>query len=374
MKRNRTLILACNEEPGAAAPAQAISPEDVVIADPAGNALPDPAAPGGDDATPATAAGLLAANASTAGANLQNQSLTSFVQAFPNDPMDDLVNFLCPPVPTGLKFEYFVRGKANAMGEASGDLNGVNGLPAVVSPDPASTESGMLVAHGLEFPFSQGEADMADATPGWSSEQELQDRLAWLNGLVRRGIAKRVLAAAATAAGSATSLTLGAAVDPIQAFETHIQTVADEMGGREYVRILLGSTAYSILKFHAKLAGGTNYAYMSNGLKRLADLFELPHENVRVSYHQVLTSKQGKTAASGRILTAAQTYVFGAHSRPNKRDRSFMKRFFMNTNGAPMWVYDYEPHPMQQRRGLAYYELVKATNTSAVKRLTLATS
>jgi hypothetical protein len=358
-------ILVRNEDPAPDAPVQ---PEDVAILDQAGRPVGNSAAALPVVAATQTHPGVR--NASASLATVASQRLTTFVVGLRADPVDDLVSFLAPMVAAGLKFEYLVASNNNNLATVDGDVVGQNGLPGVIVFDAESTASGTLQFRGLETPFTQTDRDGADAVPGWGARQEEERRITRLRNAIVRGRAQRVLAAAATAAGGAVSQAWTGSDDPIALLKADITTVADAIGAREFVRICFGSTAWGYLTGHAKLTGGTSYPYQLSNLQRIADLLELPAGNIKVSYHQAVSSKQGLTSAKGRIFTAAEAYIFGCSPTPTLDDPSFLKTFYMNLNGQPMSAYQWNPHPLVTNLGVAYYDLVKATNAAAVVRRT----
>lgn len=361
-------IIALHEDPAPApAPAPVIDPASVVInGAPADRGLPPNTQP---------AAAPVATHASAALAVVPDTRLTNFAVGYPQDEIGALAEFMAPSVPAPLKFDYLVRSKTNAYGTVGNDLVGIGGLPPVVTFDTESTTSAVLQNRGLETQMDDAEEKAFDAAPGWSAALEWEDRLAMLLDWQRRGRLQRVIAAAAAAAGSATGKTWNAAANPISDLFTEIETIALLAGGVQNVRLVFGRTAWSILKFQAKVAGGTDYTKLDTVSKqRIADMLEVPIANIMVTYLQVTSSAQGVTAATTDLFTAAEIYIFAALSSPNRRSPDFMKRFYMPFNGQGQYVYAYQPHPLVRRKGTANYEHIAVTNSAAVKRLTIASS
>jgi len=356
--------------PDAAAPAPVIDPASVVVTDRAGTVL----VPAGN-AAPANAAVPVAQNASNALATVPDVRLTSYAVGYPTDELERVQQFIAPMVPAPLKFSYLVRSKANAYGTVADDVVGVNGLPALVQPDAASVVERTLQFRGLETQMSDQEVVAFNATPGWSGDMEWQDRIGELMDWVRRGRFQRTMAAAVATTGGATSKTWNAAANPISDLRAEIKTIAKLAGGKQNVRLLFGCDAWEIMVDQAKLAGGTSYPYQVVDEAVIARLLGIPAANITVTYLQVVSSAQGvTTTTSTDLLTAAELWIFAASSNPNRRDPSFIKTFFMQYNGAPYYVYQFKPHPLFERRGLAYYDYISVTNSAAVKRLTIASS
>lgn len=355
--------------PGAGAgtvPAGAIDPASVVISSPqgvvaAGNALPAGVVPPDQS--------LVATNASAALALVPDQRLTAFSVGYPTDDLEILANFFAPQVPAALKFSYKNHSKANAFGVVQDDGIGVNGLPQIVAVDPATLSDGTLQFRGLETQMFIQEETAYNNIPGGSAEMEWQDRLEEIINWSRRGRLQRIIAAAAAAAGGATGKTWSANQNnPLTDLDTEITALAKLAGGKRNIRVLIGATAWNIIKYHKICAGdGTNNKVDPATLQWLADKLEIPVGNIHVSYLQAETAKQGKTNVVTDLFTAAEIYLYPATQNPSRRSPDFMKTFVMGGRS----VYAFQPHPLITRRGYSNWEKVVVTNASAVKRLTI---
>ena len=311
--------------------------------------------------------GIAAGNASTALAGVTNERVTSFISGLKPDSLEALCNFMFPGVPSGLKFDYRVANRDNVLMVADNDLVGLNGLPAVITFDGDTFQTGTLQFRGLEFPISEGEEAAWNAMPGWSAQMEINRRAQMLRQAIIRGRALRglTLFAAAAATGGAQAL-LGTA-NPVPTIKADIQTVAEATGDRSMVRAVIGSSVWGWLTDHPMLLGGSQYPAVAVTKQRVADLLELPVENIMVSYSQMCASKQGKASAKSYLFAADEAYYFGASQSPGLDDASAAKTFYLASDGQMMSAYDYQPHPTQKRTGLKYYEKIVVTNAAAIK-------
>lgn len=371
---------------GAVAAPGAIDPASVMVLDPrtgrvllasGQNALPDGmfVPPHAINVMLANGFTVSAQNASSAMGLVPDTRLTNFAVGYPVDSIEEVANFLAPSVPSALSFKYRVRSKANAYGTIDNDIVGIGGLPGLVTFDDDTLVAGTLKSRGLECQMDVQEEAAYNATPGWSAEQEWQDRLAQVLDFQRRGKIQRILAAAAAVTGAATGKTWNSAADPIGALRTEVNIIAKLVGGAQNVRLLIGSDAWEILVNHATIAGGTNYARVPLTIALLATYIGVPPANIQLNFLQVVSTKQGVTTTTVTdLLTPAEIWIFAAFQTPNRNDASFIKQFTMTFNGADRYVYTYNPHPLMVRKGNAMYDLVKVTNSVAVKRLSIASS
>lgn len=310
------------------------------------------------------------AHASSASALMTNQRLTNFSSGLPNTPIDDLVDFLAPRVEVPIMFDYVIRDKSSERAVLQSDLVGADGMPPVVVRSDDATTSGKLLNRGAETPFTWYDQQIAAGNPGDSVERQRQRRTRFVLNAIRRGRASRVVAAAAAAAGAATVVTIAADADPIAAFKTYIALVAAEIESREYVRVLMGDDTWNSLTDHALLVGGTNYPRQDVTEAKVATMLGIRPENFKVSLHRAETAKQGKTSSRDTILGGNQVYIYGCYQQPDEDDPSFLKTFNMRMSGEGWYeVYIWPLGPHGERIGVRYFELVKATNSSAVQRL-----
>lgn len=359
-----------------------IDPASVMVIDrrtnqvliPAGGGLPPNTYPSAQNVALPNGLTVSAVNASSAMSLVPETRLTAFAVGYPTDAIEEASNFRAPGVPAALSFKYRVRAKGNAYGTVDNDIIGIGGMPGLVTFDDDSLVAGVLQSRGLECQMDVQEEAAFNATPGWSAEMEWTDRLAQVLDFQRRGRFQRILALAAATTGAATGKTWNAAADPIGDLRTEVNIIAKLVGGAQNVRVEIGSDAWEILVNHAKIAGGTNYARIPLTIALLATYIGVPAENIRLNYLQVVATKQGVTTTTTDLLTPAEIWLFACSQNPNRNDPSFMKTFFMNFNGAGTYVYTYNPHPLVVRKGNARYEAVKVTNSTAVKRLSIAAS
>jgi len=337
--RSKYRLIAAHEEP-AAATIQITGPDGQAIA---GNA-------GG----PPVQAARVAAHASASLATLADQRLTGYVAGYPGYAgLQQLMDFIAPPVPVARKFSFVTDALNNAFAVTDDDRVGPGGLPAVVRLDPKTVTEKTAVMRGLETPFPYDEQNAAAAELGNSVEAEANRRARFLANSIQRGIFTRLLAVMNAAKGEATSVSFASGTDPINALETHLQTVADACGDRAQVRVLFGSTAWATLRQHAKLTGSGVAARKAVTLADIAAQLELPAENVRVSYHLATTSKEGVTNTKSQLLGGTQIWVFAARNGVTEDDPSAFKRFYVPLGGQQMMAYRYQPHPLSEMHLIA---------------------
>jgi hypothetical protein len=334
-------------------------------------------------AASAAQAGALAnvtrANAAASTKNAYAQTLSDYIQGFEVQDYMDLVNFMAPEVRAPFVFRYRVRNLANAFAIVENTGFGINGRPQIVRFDQDSMVTAQLQSHGLMTWLTKDEMDLANSDPQWGTNNEVNERTSELRMADRRGLLARVLSLFATTAGAAEALTWDATTNPITKLRTEIARVALAGGSRSGVRVVFGADAWEIVANHALLRGtGTNYPQMAVTMARIAELCGLPEANFKVSYHEVLSSLQGKTAAKTHAFTAAEVYVYWTSQSPTRNDNSVVKRFVGPYNGQDLWAFQYGisdgSDPFRENMGFCYRELLSATNGSAVDRMTISES
>ncbi len=313
------------------------------------------------------------ANANTIQAAAVAPVLTGYANGYPQDNVDQVVDFFAPGVPVPVIFQYRNPALANELGLDTKDQIGSTGIPQTVHFDPESLVPGQLMFRGLETPFTQQDRVLAGAMLGNTAERERQRRVRHLVGLIRRGRAYRVYAAVQAAAGSATAATIYADQDPFRALRSYFEAVILEAGSPEYVRVCLGYSAFNGFKDHAIANGAAAGLRRDLTLAEIAAHFGIPAANIMVSWHQVVATAQGRTAAKSVLIGADQMYIFACRPNPSEEDNSWIKTFRLEGDGGSFEVYSHEPHPLYEMLGVTYWDLVKETNagSDAAKRLAL---
>lgn len=362
-------------DPGAAGDAGADAGNDARIVDPNTQQIVD--ARGNAAGAEIPADRVARANASAATENAYAQTLSDFVVGQQDEEYQPLIDFLAPTVQAPFLFRYRVKNVANAFAVMENTGFGVNGRPQAIRLDKDSSVLGQLQSHGLMSWLTRDELDLSSADPQWGQDNEVESVTMDLRNMDLRGTLLRILSLFATSAGAAESLTWDAETNPVDAMRTNIKNVADEYGTRAGVRVVWGSDAWELFANHALIRGtGTEYPMQAVSMARAAELLGIPEGNMRVSYHQALTTKQGKTAAKSDAFTASQIYIYGASQNPSRNDNTFVKRFRGPYNGQDLWAFRYGisdgSDPFRENFGFVYRELLSATNSSAVERLTVA--
>lgn len=319
---------------------------------------------------------VVRANAITAQAAAVSPLLTNYANGYPQDNVQEVVNWFAPQVPVPAIFQYRNPALANELGTVTNDQVGYTGEPQIVGIDPESLVPGQLIFRGLETSFTQQDRTLAAAMLGNSAELERQRRIRFLLGQVRRGRAARVYAAVAAAAGAASAVTIYKDDDPYKILRTYLQNAILEAGSPEYVRICMGYSNEAGFQDHPLLNGVTAGQRRTVTMADIALGLGIPAANLRTSWHQVVTTAQGRTAAKSVLIGGDQFWIFVCRPNPSEEDNSWMKTFTLAGQGNgqdPFSVYTYEPHPLFERMGLSYWELLKVTNsnTYAVQRLAL---
>jgi hypothetical protein len=348
------------------------TPTPFRVLDASGRLLPRPQATG-SDGQPYPA---LRANAITAQAAAVSPLLSGYANGYPADNVDEVVAFFAPNVPAPVLFQYRNPAMANELGAEPDDRIGAAGLPQTVHVDPESLVSDQLRFRGLETPLTEQDRQLAEAMLGNSADRERQRRIRFLVGQIRRGRAQRTYELVQSTAGSATSLTVHTDEDPYKALRGYLETVILEAGSPEYVRVCMGYQVLSGFKDHPLANGVVAGLHHDVTVGEIAGKLSLPEENLMVSWHQVVTTKQGRSAAKSVLIGADQLYVFVCRPTPDEEDNSWLKTFTLagqESVDGPFEVYTHDAHPLYENIGVKYWELQKNTNTSAsaVKRLAL---
>jgi len=322
----------------------------------------------GPDGTPYVA---MRANAVTALAATVSPVLTAYANGYPQDAVDDVVNFLAPPVPAPAMFQYGVSSLANDLGEMSKDQIGASGIPSVIQEDPTSLTPGMLLFRGLETPFTEQDRIFA-MIPGSSPDKVRTRKTKFLVGTIRRGRAYRTYSAVAATAGSATAVTIYTDENPYKKLRSYLEAAILEAGSPAYVRILMGYSNLSGFMDHPLANGVAAGLHHDVTVGEIASKLGIPAANLMVSWHQITTTAQGKTAAKSVLIGADQMYIFVCRPTPDESDNSWLKMFTLDT-GSLYEMYTHFSHPLVEMIGSKYWEkLINTnTNTSAVKRLAL---
>jgi hypothetical protein len=265
---------------------------------------------------------------------------------------------------------------ANELGAEPDDRIGAAGLPQTIHADPESLVSDQLRFRGLETTLTEQDRQLAEAMLGNSADRERQRRIRFLVGQIRRGRAQRTYELVQSNAGSATPLTVYTDQDPYKALRSYLEAVILEAGSPAYVRVCMGYQVLSGFKDHPLANGVVAGLHHDVGVGEIASKLSLPEENVMVSWHQVVTTKQGRSAAKSVLIGADQVYIFVCRPTPDEEDNSWLKTFTLagqESMDGPFEVYTHTPHPLYETIGVKYWELLKNTNSnaSAVKRLSL---
>lgn len=350
-----------NEEPAAGADP---APGAFAVLDPHGR----PAAPAGEPGFEVARANAVAAAGGTV-----SPLLTGYANGVPQDNVSEVVNFLAPSVPVPVVFQYRTPSLSDQLGLEDKDQVGYSGVPSTVYPDSDSLVPGQLLFRGLETPFTEQDRRLADAVLGNSAERERQRRVRFLVGAIRRGRAYRTYAAVAAAAGAATDLTIYDDNDPFRELRAAMNAVILEAGSPAYVRVLMGYSVLAGFQDHPLVNGASGGLIREVSLGMIATKLGIPEANIMVSWHQVVTAKQGKTASRAVLIGADQMYVFVCRPTPSEEDNSWMKTFNLAGQGGvndPFDVMSFQPHPLYEKILVSYWELLKVTNSNAnaVKR------
>lgn len=314
------------------------------------------------------------ANAATAAGAAIHTPLTSFATGFPQEPVDELVDFFAPFVPVPLWYQYRAKALANQLGATDNDAVGPSGDVGRVVMDSESMVSDKLIFRGLETPFMYYDQQLASSMPGNSMEMERETRTEFLLGEIRRGRAYRVIQSIAASAKSPTSVTIYADDDPFAVLRDYVNAVKVEAGGPAYMRAVLGYDAFSGFQDHPVLNGTSAGVSRDVPPAMIANRLGLPEASIRVSWHQFVTTKQGKSASKSDVVGNLDLWLYVCHPQPNRNDNTWLKTFGLQSpQGGMMEVYTYNPTPNAEQIGARYFEKVTNTNTAsnAAKRLQL---
>jgi hypothetical protein len=296
-------------------------------------------------------------------------TLTAYASGMPIADLSADVEFFIPSVQTPKTFKYYVQSAKESYGVIGDDGVGENGLPKIITLPAGSTQTGVNTNRGLDTPINLDDLQSAIQSQGWSEALEKQARIDVLSSYIDKARYLRAMALGETAAGTPTSWVANAAAS-LANLKAHITTIAKKVGGRNNVRVLMGSTAYTLLQ--TGIISITQAYNPATPITQatIAQALEIPQANLRVSYTEINTKAAGLDKALAPIMTATRVFVFGATTAPTRDDPSWAKCFWSMRSGVRRYVYTYSNHPNVEYLGIGYLESMTATNTDAIMALT----
>lgn len=273
------------------------------------------AAPAGINTRPGV---LCAANEQSFNDSFFSVPLTTFVAGMPDmDNVQAELDFLCPSVPCGRRFEYRTFGNVQQVLSETDDARG-SGANFKVVELKGELESGRTVNKGLAF---IGDLDILAEVPDWE-----QRYAGWLRTRCMRNDLRRAYTALlALHAGTAAKWATDAATDPTVDLLDLVEAVGDS-AGMDANAIVVGRTAwtYGLRNLRAKANPALSMEWTPQGL---ADMLGV--DEVRKSKARYATG----TGSKSRML-AAYAVAFHRSSSPVMEDPSSLKRFVTTSQGA----------------------------------------
>lgn len=357
---------------------QQVAIDGVALLDTAGNVVRTIGRPDGDQA--------VRAHAATASAATVDPILTDLATGYPMREIDEVMEWFMPETPVPLKFQYRAKVMQNVLGGTKNDQIGATGEARVIVPDPESLVAAELIFRGLETPITLWDEQAAAAGLGTSVAMLEAERAEFLIKQIRNGRVMRFVDVMNTAAGAATAVTIYTDQNPYQQLRTYLDAVILEAGGPQNVHVVMGYSTRNGFSDHPKLNGVADGQWHPVPDSSLATGFGIPESNIHVSWHQVVATKQGRSASKSVLLAADSFYVYVRNARPSREDNSWMHSFVLRGgigNGrtaatvtgrsGPIEMYRTPRGSNAYRLGGRYFDLQKATNTAtnAKKRLTI---
>jgi hypothetical protein len=289
---------------------------------------------------------VCAANEASFAETFMSVPLNTFIAGMPlESDIQDVLDFIAPPVPTGRRFEYRGFGNVQQMLSEVDDVRGLGANFKTVEFKGDLTSS-RTVNKGLAF---IGDLDQVGEIPNWE-----QLYAGWLrNRVLRNELRRAVTAILAIHAGTAYSWRSGTATDPDTDLLTLVEAVGDTYG-MDANAVLFGNTAWSYrvqnLRSTDKAGGFASSMWTPAQLGEWLGL----SEGARKSNHRYATGTGDKTRMVGAYVVA-----FHRSGSPVMEDPSTLKRFVTTTGGA-FQVYRRELSAKLVEISVAHYSNVVA--------------
>jgi hypothetical protein len=288
-----------------------------------------------------------------------SEPLTNYAVGWrdPNN-IEDLLNFLAPPVPVGRRFEYKSAINAEEFLSESDDVRAIGGDFKRVEYT-AKDNLGKTLNKGLTYIVDLDQV----LSPQWQNQKtaKLLRRL-WRNETRR---AMGLLAAGSTSVGYTWDTSLH---DPDSDVATEI-TNATDISGVPKNRVLYGETAnLKRRKTYGAQNNPAGYAARAMSLQERAT--DLGVDEVRVSRERYQSSASAKTQIVG-----SNVFVFQAETGVDTEDPSDVKRFYSlfsgEQGGGMVRVFFQQISSKLAAISVEHYSQIVVTNTLGLRELVI---
>jgi hypothetical protein len=300
------------------------------------------------------------------------QGLTNFASGYANDRiaqsvLADAYHLTGQPIKAALNFEYAQFDRADGI-TIPNTKTALNDPVGAILAFGGSKVTGTLDTHRATTDWYDVGPDITDA-----------DLLLQLQGGAKLGTQalitgrfQRILSAASTAAGSAT--TCSSTDEAVTIFQGVIQTVQKACGGYCDINILFGAGAFSRFanntKVQGRLSGGATKAIPATPTEQ--DIARLLGYNVNVKVtNAVYNSAAVGQTATGAFLLDNTVYIAAVSTAPNTQDASALKIFEGYGSNGFTPTYIKNVNPQFEACTWGWKEQIIATNSGAIKAISL---
>jgi len=294
-------------------------------------------------------------------------TVMAFAQGAAQRAIQPVADFIAPSVDVGVSVgQYKVYTEKNRF-RIPETKRAVGGRATRVAFD-ASDATFNCQPHALDYPVDNLERIESEAA-GENILNEGAQAVAEIAALAHE---KEVVDKALVAAGSGTSLSVGASDDVVDQLDSQIRAVllAAKYGSLMGVGVLFGALAWQRVKNHASVKG----RFVAGGksqfaVPELGDFSKLllAAPDCRMSFMVYDDAPEGKDADTKFILDGT-ILLFARMANPTRRDPSFMKTFRLMGEWMKPGVYQTEDGRGEVAK-FDWSEDVKVTNAAAIKRL-----
>jgi len=264
---------------------------------------------------------LCAANEASFAETFMSQPLTTFVAGLPAEAgVEEMLDFVAPPVPCGRRFEYRGFGTTQQMLSETDDVRGIGANFKTVEFKGDLT-SARTVNKGLAF---IGDLDIVGEIPNWE-----QLYAGWLRGRVLRNDLRRAFTALlALHAGATAKWITSPVTDPDTDLLDLVESLGDNVG-LDANAMVFGAQAWNYrVKNLRSTASAGGFASSMWTPQQVGEWLGLS-EGTRKSTHRYAVGTGDKTRMLGTYAVA-----FHRSGSPVMEDPSSVKRFVTTTGGA----------------------------------------
>jgi hypothetical protein len=296
------------------------------------------------------------ANAGLFDSSHLSEPLTNYAVGWRDESgLDEALDFFCPDVPVGQRFEY--KSFANAD-DFETDVDDARAIGADFKQvgEEGTMVNDKLVNRGLQICVDE---DEVNDDPNWRKRKVRK----LLNRIKRNSLIRGVALLSAAATNAAVTWDTTAGKDPDQDVEDMLALAADSSG------MMPNRVGYSEgarlkrKKSHRAQNSAGGYASAKLTTQELAA--ELGLDEVFFA-----RSRYGTGATKTRLM-ANLVLAFTAYKGLDQEDASNIKRFFQLLDGQRYRVYEWRDGPKKYRIAVEHYERIRITSLLGLRKLTV---